>query len=283
MATLTPFGVALRKLRIEKNLRLIDVADRLGKSTALLSAIETGRKPIPDMFLLELARALSLVPAEVRELRSAKEQTRKNVDVTHLRGDQREMVAAFARRIEDIPEDVLKNLRKSILEARGGEVPFERKRRGILVSPRSQTQIEELSWKIRTIFCGDGPGSIPVVDIIEFRIPEVIRDFCFEVWSVRDMDGDEGRVIAGENRLILREDVYEKACRGEGRARFTACHELGHYVMHSQIAFARVRDDHEPIFRDAEWQADTFASSLLLPRRHSKLYCSAAMPRPDAV
>ena len=65
-----------------------------------------------------------------------------------------------------------------------------------------------------------------------------------------------------------------------GRHRFTACHELGHYLLHRKVAMARVRDDNHPVYRDAEWQADTFAGGLLLSSRHlARLGCqeNAAM------
>lgn len=35
-------------------------------------------------------------------------------------------------------------------------------------------------------------------------------------------------------------------------------------IMHRDVEFARPSDDF-PIYRDAEWQADTFAGALLMP------------------
>jgi transcriptional regulator with XRE-family HTH domain len=75
MSKLTPFGVALRKLRVEHELRLFDLAEKLRKSTAMLSAIETGRKQIPDGFIAALVRSLNLTSAEHKELRAAKDRT----------------------------------------------------------------------------------------------------------------------------------------------------------------------------------------------------------------
>ena len=45
---LTAFGKALRKIRIDRNLLLKDMADGLGCSSPFLSAIESGTKKIPD-------------------------------------------------------------------------------------------------------------------------------------------------------------------------------------------------------------------------------------------
>lgn len=111
---LTPFGKALRQLRIDKSLRLLDVAGAINVSSAFLSAVETGRKAIPDGFVVQLSRALNLTTAEVRSLRSAVDQTRKEVRVDELQGDQREFVAAFARKIGTVSPDVLKLLRDEL-------------------------------------------------------------------------------------------------------------------------------------------------------------------------
>lgn len=266
MTKLTPFGAALRKLRIDKELRLFDLAEKLGKSTAMLSAIETGRKPIPDAFMAALVRALDLTSAEHRELRSAKDKTNKEVRVAHLKPENRELVAAFARRADELPSEVIKQIQKAVMKSIEGEAPFRRKRRGILVSPLSRSEIEQTAINVREAFhCMDQPW-FPIIEVIEFGMPSMDKKFVFEVWDQEDMGGDEGRVIAGQNTLILRRDVYDSACRGQGRARFTAGHELGHYVMHHEVTFARASSDSDPIYCDAEWQADTFSGYLMMPK-----------------
>jgi Zn-dependent peptidase ImmA (M78 family) len=42
-----------------------------------------------------------------------------------------------------------------------------------------------------------------------------------------------------DSLIILREDVYEGAHAGNGRDRMTVAHEIGHLLMHKNIAFAR--------------------------------------------
>lgn len=269
MAKLTPFGIALRKLRVEKDLRLFDLAEAMQKSTALISAIETGRKTIPDGFVREVARALNLNATELKALNSAKEQTRKEVKVEHLRGDQRELIAALARRLDDMPPSLIEDLRKKVLKSGRDEIPFQRKRRGMLVSPMSNATIENLAEKVRNVFCHLGRYDFPIIDVIEKRLRGLEPRFTYDVRDSYEIDGDEGRVIPGQHLLILRTDVYEGACRGEARPRFTACHELGHYIMHHELTLSRATTDEDPIYRDAEWQADTFAGMLMLCRRHA--------------
>jgi Zn-dependent peptidase ImmA (M78 family) len=66
---------------------------------------------------------------------------------------------------------------------------------------------------------------------------------------------------------LIRQDVYARADAGEGRDRFTMCHELGHLILHRDLALSRV-DPSRPskLYCNSEWQADKFASFLLMPR-----------------
>ncbi len=138
---LTPFGIAIRKQRLDKGLRLLDLADRLGFTPAFVSALETGKKPIPEGYVAAVARAMSLNMAEARELQSAADQTKSVVRVDHLPGEQREWVAAFARtletRLDEMPPDLVARLKKEIHKSIQGETPFKRTRRGLLVPPAS--------------------------------------------------------------------------------------------------------------------------------------------------
>jgi len=62
--------------------------------------------------------------------------------------------------------------------------------------------------------------------------------------------------------------MYEAAWAGDGRARFTAAHELGHLVMHTNIPLARAKPEERiKPFRRSEPQANQFAAELLMPPR----------------
>ncbi len=108
---LTPFGIAVRKLRLDKGMRLLDLAKATDRSSAFISAIETGRKQIPDAYLLMVARAMKLTAEEIRELRRAADRTRKEVPVAKLDEDQRELVAAFARKLDELPSAMMADLK----------------------------------------------------------------------------------------------------------------------------------------------------------------------------
>lgn len=275
MAKLTPFGVELRKLRLDKDMRLLDLAEKLDQSTAFVSAIETGRKQIPDGYLHKLSKAMELSAEEIRRLRGAAEKTRKEVRVDNLRGDQRELVAAFARKLDDVPNDLMEALKKIVLKSISAEAPFFRKRRGIIVPPMSTDKLRRFAEKIRDVFVGNDEVEFPIMNVLEFKLSKILPDFFIDIETSEVMGDDEGRVLAGSNSIVFREDVYAGACRGNRRDRFTACHEFAHFLMHRDVKFARAREDGDKIYMDSEWQADEFAGTLMMSPRHLKKFnCS---------
>jgi transcriptional regulator with XRE-family HTH domain len=270
MAGLTPFGIAIRKLRLDKRLRLLDLADQLNLSPAFLSAVETGRKTIPDGLVGAVAKVMELSTEEYGALLKAADRTRKHVTIEKLPEHQRELVAAFARRLDNVPEDIMADLKKIILKAVSGEQPFQRQRRGIVVPPMSTKAIRSFADVVRNAFVEPDDVEFPIMNVIEFKLEKVLDGFYLDVRDDESMGEDEGRVVVtGKGvALALRQDVYLGAWHGDGRDRFTACHELGHLLMHRSVTMARVREDTDKIFVDAEWQADTFAGTLLMSPRH---------------
>ena len=75
----TEFGDKVQKLRQLAGLTLFEVAQKMGMSTAFLSAVENGRKRVPDDFVEKLSRALPEAAAQVGELESLANQAREQV------------------------------------------------------------------------------------------------------------------------------------------------------------------------------------------------------------
>ncbi|WP_186233588.1 ImmA/IrrE family metallo-endopeptidase [Burkholderia gladioli] len=90
----------------------------------------------------------------------------------------------------------------------------------------------------------------------------------------------EGMTVHRENTIVLRSDVYAAAHDGAGRHRFTAAHELGHYILHrgEGMEFPRRSTEETVPYLDSEWQANVFAREFLVDvRRCSKF------PSPEAI
>jgi hypothetical protein len=185
---------------------------------------------------------------------------------------QREIVHAFARRLDEIPPDLLAALKRIVLKSACGDIAFERRRRGVLVPPLSFERIRVFADKVRSAFVEEGEVEFPIMDVLEFRMEVLFPGFYVDVREVEEMGDDEGRVVAGESAIALRLDVYRGAWFGNRRDRFTASHELGHFLIHRHVTMMRARDDNNRIYCDSEWQADRFAGCLLMSVKHLPMF-----------
>ena len=101
MSKLTDFGKAIRKLRIDYDTNLNELATSIGVSSAFLSAVETGKKPISAELITKITNALGLSKAEENLLTHTASQSVDNVTVRTNSPEDAEIAFMFARRIED--------------------------------------------------------------------------------------------------------------------------------------------------------------------------------------
>ncbi len=140
------------------------------------------------------------------------------------------------------------------------DIPFE-------APPRSGDSIEELADAIRKAFGLHERPFFPVVQFLEFGLPQIVPDMFYDVQSKLQLGGREGAVDPIKRAIYIREDVYDAAVRHNHRARFTLAHETGHAVMHVGTLNRVLPRQAIPTFRQPEWQANRFAGALLMPRR----------------
>lgn len=81
----TPFGDALRSIRREKGLLLIDMAEVAAVTPGFLSLVETGKKPIPERLIPAIVKGLDLDSAQDARLREAAALSAKEYKI-HLGG-----------------------------------------------------------------------------------------------------------------------------------------------------------------------------------------------------
>lgn len=105
---LTQLGKELRKIRIGHEEVLFNMAERLGISSAMLSAIETGAKPAPEGFVSRLAEQYQEVAQEREYFEHLCEMTKKVLKVSLDLPDEKKSTAlAFNRVLPKLtPEDI---------------------------------------------------------------------------------------------------------------------------------------------------------------------------------
>ena len=106
---------------------------------------------------------------------------------------------------------------------------------------------------------------IDVEAVLDFILPQALEEFSYDVSPSRKMGENHGLALPDQRSIILREDVFERACDGKGRDRFTVMHELGHVLLHGKDRIVHRRGTGQPkTYCNPEWQADCFAGELLV-------------------
>lgn len=107
---MTPFGREIRKLRIDADVTMGEMAVALGKKPSYMSAVELGDKPLSEELAASIIGYLKSLPyfkhnkLNERLLMRLADRSRKTVNVQALPERSRESVAAFARRLPELSE-----------------------------------------------------------------------------------------------------------------------------------------------------------------------------------
>jgi transcriptional regulator with XRE-family HTH domain len=111
---LTEFGQFLRKLRIDCNEFLKNMADKLGVTSSYLSAVETGNRNIPDGWVEKISQLYRLDMIQQELLQGAAFNSAKSVtmDLTKMVSKRRETVSLFARKFDDVDDTTVEEIRR---------------------------------------------------------------------------------------------------------------------------------------------------------------------------
>lgn len=148
--------------------------------------------------------------------------------------------------------------------------------RGYRVDARLRPQLRSAAEAARSALgCTSGPPDL--IRILEHRLPEL--GVTYHYAERLDMGDAEGLTFPDQHALWIREDVYLALYRGEGHARFTVAHEIGHLWLHPMPVVALARRPQplsHSLHEDTEWQADTFAAEFLMPAAEVRVSCATA-------
>lgn len=148
----------------------------------------------------------------------------------------------------------------------------------ILVPASSRKKLRKVACTVRHALQLNSRPFFPIVDVLEFILPTMDQDYSFEVLSHDEMGDSHGLTFPKQKRICVREDVYDGACNGQGRDRFTLAHELGHLILHTNVELKLARKVSQrdiPAYRSSEWQANCFAGELLMPEKWLKKCASS--------
>ena len=138
------------------------------------------------------------------------------------------------------------------------------------VPPMSVSAVRGTAEGLRSALSLDNEPLFPVMTVLEKVLDNRLELIRLEIWPDTDLQGVEGltfRDDEGVDRIVLPQSVYHSAWSDDGRARFTAAHEIGHWALHSKCALARAHASTLKPFENSEWQANLFAAEILMPVR----------------
>ena len=103
---ITEFGKCLRNIRMDCNELLKDMAEKLNMTSAYLSAIEHGKREIPEGCIGKIIRLYNLNVEEFIALEEAAANSRLSlkIDLFGHSDDKKSLANAFARKFENLDE-----------------------------------------------------------------------------------------------------------------------------------------------------------------------------------
>lgn len=121
---LTLFGKYVRKLRIDRNELLRDMAVKLGVASSYLSAVETGKRNVPHDWLEKISNLYQLNVEETQDLKKAIEgsQLSVKIDLQKASDSDKNIVMSFARKFNDLDEDEKNKIWSILQRSNNGEV-----------------------------------------------------------------------------------------------------------------------------------------------------------------
>ena len=115
----TRLGDLIRSIRMKAEISLRKMASDLGVSPAFLSAVENGKKKMPDAWLSLIPETFNLPADEIEEFKDVAYESFDTVAVNIANASEanKKLAIRFARRFEDIDEKTSEEL-LSILESK---------------------------------------------------------------------------------------------------------------------------------------------------------------------
>jgi transcriptional regulator with XRE-family HTH domain len=296
VGVLTAFGIELRKLRVEKNKRIFDLAHKLEVSSSSVSAWETGRRDVPPEEVERIGQVLELTKSELDKLKMSAEISRRRVVIEANSPDARQLANAVKRRINSLSSDEIRELLQYFSSSL-----VRRDRR---VRERSREETTRVAQILREGLGLHISKRFDIVDFYDFKLAKIfaetlgdkgIENIRFEIWDDCEMPSDTvGMASVYPPHIVISNSVYEDAARDGYRGRWIMAHELGHlFLLHGiekikpEVMTPEVmtRGPHYlidgsemsengprekvplkiPSRSSAEAQADDFAAELLMP------------------
>ena len=119
----TSIGEFLRKLRLTKEQRLKDMAEILGVTSAFLSAVENGKKNMPNSWVEIIKDEYLLTNEQCEEMmkKAMESQNIISLNMNNVSNLNRELAVSFARQFDEIDEETSKQILNVLRSRKRGD------------------------------------------------------------------------------------------------------------------------------------------------------------------
>ena len=124
---LSKFGQLVRALRLQKSMLLSEMAEKLGVSPSYLSAVDFGRRAVPEDWPERISRILALdehqgdLLAAAAVASTSRSRGAVTVDLNDLTPMQEEVALQFARVLRQLSVEELTAIQSQLVEEKFGE------------------------------------------------------------------------------------------------------------------------------------------------------------------
>lgn len=114
----TEFGKELRKIRIDRGEILKDMADKLSMTSSYLSAIECGKRSVPNSMIERIVALYDLNDTEKKCLEEAKNKSLKSIEISfdNVSEEKQDLALKFARSFEEIDKETIKKIKELLIK-----------------------------------------------------------------------------------------------------------------------------------------------------------------------
>ncbi len=118
---LTEFGKYLRKIRIDNDEILKKMSDKLNVTAAYLSAVENGKREVPEDWIQKISDMYAIDAMQQKELEEAAFNSKKSIKIKLDNESTRnkDLVLAFARRFRDLDDEDVEEMQEILNRKRG--------------------------------------------------------------------------------------------------------------------------------------------------------------------
>jgi transcriptional regulator with XRE-family HTH domain len=117
----TSIGDFLRRLRMNNGQKLKDMAEILDVTSSFLSAVENGKKSMPNSMFNKIKEEYKLTDEQVEQMKKSilESQNTISLNVKNVSNMNRELAVSFARQFDEMDEETSRQILNVLNRKRG--------------------------------------------------------------------------------------------------------------------------------------------------------------------